>query len=219
MTQISKCCDSKAVGELQTGNTEDTIFGKCSECGDYTFFDDVSDAHADLLKEAKTPYKPSTPNPYRYSERETSSDRLEYIGPKCGFSEDVVKNFNPAIVSWVAERLGVTAEDGVEQALADGHFVINTADEITSNAQVKMAIEPGSGMVLNTLNAIAELTTRVLSTTNQKVVFHCAMGMERSVLACVWFMASQWRMRIDQSFQQVKKHRPIALDRTDWITL
>ena len=107
----------------------------------------------------------------------------------------------------------------MDQALADGHFVINTAKEIQNNAQVKMQVEPGSGQVLNSLNSIAELTTRVLSTTNQKVVFHCAMGMERSVLACIWFMASQWRMRIDQSLAQIKKHRPIVLDRTDWITL
>ena len=109
--------------------------------------------------------------------------------------------------------------DGVEQALADGHFVINTAKEINNNAQIKMQVEPGSGTVLNTLNAISEVVANVLTTTNQKVVFHCAMGMERSVLACIWFMASQWRMRIDQSYQQIKKHRPIALDRTDWITL
>ena len=208
MIQISKCCDSQAAGELHNG-AEDTTFGKCSECGDYTFFDEVDEAHADLINKSKTPYT--------FSDRETSYDRLQLIGPKCGFSEDVIQNFNPAIISWVAERIGITAEDGVAQALADGHFVINTAKEIHNDAQVKMEVEPGSGTVLNTLNSIAELTTRVLSTTNQKVVFHCAMGMERSVLACIWFMASQWRMRIDQSLQQIKKHRPIALDRTDWI--
>ena len=208
MVQISKCCDSQATGELHNG-AEDTTFGKCSECGDYTFFDEVDEAHADLINKSKTPYT--------FSDHETSYDRLQLIGPKCGFSEDVIQNFNPAIISWVAERIGITAEDGVAQALADGHFVINTAKEIHNDAQVKMEVEPGSGTVLNTLNSIAELTTRILSTTNQKVVFHCAMGMERSVLACIWFMASQWRMRIDQSLQQIQKHRPIALDRTDWI--
>ena len=211
MVQISKCCDTQPTGEIYNG-AEDTTFGKCSECGDYTFFDEVTEAHAELLEESNT-------SPYTFTERETSYDRLQIIGPKCKFPADVVKDFNPAIISWVAERLGITAEDGVIQALADGHFVINTAKEIQNNAQVKMQVEPGSGQVLNSLNSIAELTTRVLSTTNQKVVFHCAMGMERSVLACVWFMASQWRMRIDQSLAQIKKHRPIVLDRTDWITL
>ena len=211
MVQISKCCDTQPTGEIYNG-AEDTTFGKCSECGDYTFFDEVTEAHAELLAE-------SNKTPYTFTERETSYDRLQTIGPKCEFPADVVKDFNPAIISWVAERLGITAEDGVEQALADGHFVINTAKEIHNNAQIKMQVEPGSGTVLNTLNAISEVVTNVLTTTSQKVVFHCAMGMERSVLACIWFMASQWRMRIDQSYQQIKKHRPIALDRTDWITL
>ena len=211
MVQISKCCDSAAIGDLHDG-AENSTFGKCSECGDYTFFDEVTESHAELLEE-------SNKTPYTFTKHETSHDRLQYIGPKCKFTDDVIANFNPAMVSWVAERLGITAEDGVEQALADGHFVINTAKEINNNAQIKMQVEPGSGTVLNTLNAISEVVTNVLTTTNQKVVFHCAMGMERSVLACIWFMASQWKMRIDQSYQQIKKHRPIALDRTDWITL
>lgn len=210
MIQISKCCDSQAVGEL--GEVEGATFGKCSDCGDYAFFDTVDEAHPVSLEE-------SNKTPHTFIESETSHDRLQIIGPKCEFPEDVITNFNPAIVSWIAKRLGVTAEDGVDQALADGHFVINTAKEIHNDAQIKMAVEPGTGTVLNTLNAISEVVTNVLTTTNQKVVFHCAMGMERSVLACIWFMASQWRMRIDQSFQQIKKNRPIALDRTDWITL
>jgi len=210
MIQISKCCDSKAVGELN--EVENVTFGKCSDCGDYSFFDAVTEAHADLLED-------SNKTPYTFKDRETSYDRLQLIGPKCDFPEDVIRNFNPAMVSWVAERLGITAEDGVEQALADGHFVINTAKEIQNNAQFKMPIEPGSGMVLNTLNVIADTIETVLMTTNQKVVVHCAMGMERSVLAVIWLMASKWRMRIDQSFKQIKKNRPIALDRTSWIAL
>jgi protein-tyrosine phosphatase len=59
----------------------------------------------------------------------------------------------------------------------------------------------------------------ILTTTNQKIVVHCAMGMERSVLAVVWLMASKWRMRLEQSYDQIKKHRPIALNRLNWITM
>ena len=216
MVMVSKCCDSQSVGELsKLDGMEINVepnFGKCSECGDFALFDSVDEEHAKLLEDSKV-----TPN--RFIERETSWDRLKLIGPKCGISDEVIENFNPAMISWVAERIGITAEDGVAQALADGHFVINTAKEIQNDAQVKIMVEPGSGNVLNSLNSIAELTTRILETTNQKVVFHCAMGMERSVLACLWFMASQWRMRIDQSLKLIRKHRPIVLDRTDWITL
>ena len=225
MTMISKCCESQVTGELyaQDGTEDAEVnFGKCSACGDFTFFDNVSEKHAKLLnnllnRDFALNALEDTKKPYTFTEYESSWDKLKLIGPKCGISNEVIENFNPAIISWVAERIGITAKDGVTQALADGHFVINTAKEINNNAQVKMEIMPGSGTVLNTLNLIADTATRVLTTTNQKVVFHCAMGMERSVLACIWFMASQWRMQLHQSLQQIKKTRPIALDRTNWI--
>jgi len=219
MVMVSQCCDSHAVGELTTLDKNDDIeanFGKCSDCGDFTFFDRVSDSHAALLNASDDK---NDKTPYTFVEHETSWDRLKRIGPKCDMSNELINSFNPAVISWVAERIGITASDGVPQALADGHFVINTAKEIDNKAQVKMPVDPGSGQVLNSLNAIAELTAKVLSTTNQKVVFHCAMGMERSVLACVWFMASQWRMNLKQTLAQIKEQRPIVLDRTHWIAL
>ena len=209
MVQISKCCDTQPTGEVYNG-AEDTTFGKCSECGDYTFFDEVTEAHAELLEK-------SNQTPYTVTELETSHDRLQIIGPKCKFPADVVKDFNPAIISWVAERLGITAEDGVAQALADGHFVINTAKEIHNDAQIKMQVEPGSGTVLNTLNAISEVVTNVLTTTNQKVVFHCAMGMERAPLAAVWYLHRKEDMSIKKAYKEVFDVRPIVGDREFWL--
>ena len=200
MVTLSKCCDATPIG---SDMDETSSFGKCSDCGDYEFF-----------------YQSETPSSaMKALMSETSRDTLLLIGPKCNLPEEVYTTFNPAVVSWVAERIGITSRDGVEQALQDGHFVINVADEIYNNAHVKLAIEPGTGTVLNTLNIIADTMERILTTTNQKIVVHCAMGMERSVLAVIWLMASKWRMHLDQSFHQIKKHRPIALDRTNWITL
>ena len=49
MVQISKCCDTQPTGEIYNG-AEDTTFGKCSECGDYTFFDEVTEIR-ELAKE------------------------------------------------------------------------------------------------------------------------------------------------------------------------
>ena len=200
MVTLSKCCDATPIG---SDMDETSSFGKCSECGDYEFFYQ-SEAPSSAMKALMS---------------ETSRDTLLLIGPKCNLPEEVYTTFNPAVISWVAERIGITSRDGVEQALQDGHFVINVADEIHNNAHVKLAIEPGTGTVLNTLNIIADTMERILTTTNQKIVVHCAMGMERSVLAVIWLMASKWRMHLDQSFHQIKKHRPIALDRTNWITL
>ena len=213
MVQISKCCDSVAVGELHDG-AENSSFGKCSDCGEYNFFDEVGEEHAELLNEVN-----QKTSAMKALLQETSRETLQLIGPKCNLPEEVYNKFNPAVISWVAERVGITSRDGVEQALADGHFVINVADEIWNDAHVKMAIEPGTGTVLNTLNILADTMERVLTTTNQKIVVHCAMGMERSVLAVVWLMASKWRMRLDQALQQIKKNRPIALDRLNWITM
>lgn len=200
MVTLSKCCDATPIG---ADLDQTSSFGKCSECGDYEFFYQ-SEAPSSAMKALMT---------------ETTRDTLLLIGPKCNLPEEVYTTFNPAVVSWVAERIGITSREGVEQALQDGYFVINVADEIHNNAHVKLAIEPGTGTVLNTLNIIADTMERILTTTNQKIVVHCAMGMERSVLAVIWLMASKWRMHLDQSFHQIKKHRPIALDRTNWITL
>ena len=93
------------------------------------------------------------------------------------------------------------------------------ADEIHNDAQVKIPVEIGTGMVIHRLTEIADVMDKVFTTTNQKIVVHCAMGMERSVLAVVYFMASKWRMQLRQALKQVQSKRPIAVDRLHWITL
>lgn len=149
----------------------------------------------------------------------TSAERLRLIGVKCGLKAEVADTFDPSKISWVAERIAITAEDGVQQALDEGHFVINVADEIENEAQVKIAVDVGTGTVLRSLMEIADTMETVFNTTNQKIVVHCAMGMERSVLAVVWFMASKWRMQLHQALKHVQTKRPIALNRLDWISL
>lgn len=207
VTLASKCCGELPVDDvtLASETYPEGDFGKCSGCGEYEFFTTVEESEPTVANKDKTYL--------------TSVENLELIGTKCGFSQEIYMNFNPAIISWVSERIGITARDGVDQALAEGYFVINVANEINNDAHVKLPIEPGTGTVLNTLNTIADTIERVLMTTNQKVVVHCAMGMERSVLAVIWLMASKWRMQLHQAYNQIKKHRPIALDRLNWITM
>tara|TARA_B100001123_G_scaffold439647_1_gene576928 strand:+ start:815 stop:1417 length:603 start_codon:yes stop_codon:yes gene_type:complete len=148
---------------------------------------------------------------------ESSSDRLKEFGPNCGLSEHVIQNFDPASISWVTDRIGITAEDGVAQALHEGYFVINVAREISNDAQVKQPVQYGSGRVVHNLIGISNILDNVLKTTDQKVVVHCAMGMERSVLTVVWYMATKLGLTLDQALKQVKKARPIALNRLTWI--
>jgi len=228
LLQLSQCCESSPNGEIDY--IDDLDFGHCSKCGEWSFFeefenddesiqgalaldDDDEEETVEVVKTVKPPFT------YVPTMTVTTADTLKRIGPNCRLDAEVYNRFDPKIISWVAERIGITARDGVPQALADGHFVINVADEIHNDAQVKIPVEIGTGMVIHRLTEIADVMDKVFTTTNQKIVVHCAMGMERSVLAVVYFMASKWRMQLKQALRHVQSKRPIALDRLHWITL
>jgi hypothetical protein len=231
LLQLSQCCESTPTNDVN--HIDDLDFGHCSKCGEWSFFDEFE--NNDNATQSRLPLKndeddedektvevPKTVKPpftYVPNRTVTSADTLKRIGPNCHLDAEVYNKFDPKLISWVSERIGVTARDGVPQALADGHFVINVADEIHNDAQVKIPVEIGTGMVIHRLNEIADVMEKVFSTTNQKVVVHCAMGMERSVLAIVYFMATKWGMQLKQALRHVQSKRPIALDRLNWITL
>ena len=232
LLQLSQCCESTPNGEIDY--IDDLDFGHCSKCGEWSFFEEfenndksvqgelkLDDVKEETVEEETVEVTKAVKPPFTYvpTHTVTSADTLKRIGPTCRLDADVYNNFDPKLISWVEERIGITARDGVPQALADGHFVINVADEIHNNAQVKIPVEIGTGMVIHRLNEIADVMEKVFSTTNQKVVVHCAMGMERSVLAVVYFMASKWRMQLQQALKHIQSKRPIALDRLHWITL
>ena len=231
LQQLSQCCESAPTNDVN--HIDELDFGHCSKCGEWSFFDEfendddatqgklpLEDDEDDEVEETVTATKTVKP-PFTYvpTRTVTSAETLQRIGPTCRLDAEVYNKFDPKLISWVSERIGVTARDGVPQALADGHFVINVADEIHNDAQVKIPVEVGTGMVIHRLNEIANVMEKVFSTTNQKVVVHCAMGMERSVLAIVYFMATKWGMQLQQALKQVQSKRPIALDRLHWITL
>ena len=160
--------------------------------------------------------KTTTPGePERNRYRNSSRDRLADMAWL--FPGENLDGFDPASIGWVNELIGITARDGVQSALDEGHFVINVADEINNQAQVKIAVEPGSGQVLGCLNDISQLIHEVLQQGDRKVVVHCAMGMERSVLAVVWYLNQVEDRSIDDAYELVRAVRPIALDRREWI--
>ena len=126
-------------------------------------------------------------------------------------------DFNPASISWVTERVGITAVDGVDEAKQYGCFVINVAGEIENDADIKLAIEPRSGTVRERLDEIAETMREVIEEQGREVVVHCAMGMERSVLAVVWYLHGEADITLDEAYDLVYEARPIAVDRRHWI--
>ena len=149
-------------------------------------------------------------------ERKSSKDVLANI-PHHYFQAKVPNDYNPAIISWVTDSIGITAWDGVQDALEQGFFVINVADEIDNQADAKIPVDPGSGTVLMCLDDIQELIEDTLEEKKRKVVVHCAMGMERSVLSVVWYLHQNANMSLDDAYDLVRKFRPIALDHQNWI--
>ena len=125
--------------------------------------------------------------------------------------------FNPASISWVTEHVGVTAVDGVDEAIGYGSFVINVAGEIDNNADLKLPIEPRSGTVLHRLDEIAASMRQAIEDQGRDVVVHCAMGMERSVLSVMWYLHKEAGMTLDEAYDTICAARPIAVDRRHWI--
>jgi hypothetical protein len=129
------------------------------------------------------------------------------------------RGFDPATLSQVAEGIYVTAEDGVASAREEGCYVINVAEEVDSNSDLKIAIKPYSRNIRTRLDEVADRMDKILSQPNGKVAVHCRMGMERSVLSVVWYLSSITGMTTDAAYAQVKARRPIALDQREWAGL
>jgi len=161
-------------------------------------------------------------NPTRHDYSNDSRDRIKFLKDMVG--HEVPDNFDPHEISWVLPNLGVTGAEGAENAIKQGHFTINVANELKIDTTVKMAIEPSnkvwgvkaSNTVLPTLEKIVN-TMEMAMATGQKVVVNCSMGMERSVLATVWYLVRNKSMGLDDAYSFVRSVRPIATDRRDWI--
>ncbi len=67
------------------------------------------------------------------------------------------------------------------------------------------------------MDSIADEIERVLTTTNNKIVVHCYMGMERSVLSVVWYLTKYKGKSIDEAYFEVASILPIAIDHSSWV--
>ena len=92
--------------------------------------------------------------PVRNARGHSSKGRLERLAEFV--PRPIPDGFDPACISWVTDRVGITAVDGVDEALELGYFVINVAGEIDNGADVKLPIDPGSGTVRARLGEIVE---------------------------------------------------------------
>jgi len=132
-------------------------------------------------------------------------------------------------ISWVTPVLGITGYAGVEdierfQYGLDKDYIINTAGEINNQADVKLPVEPSMGTktTLRRVDMIAEIIHEQLYSfkrlpSEYKVIVHCAMGMERSVLAVAWYLQKYENYTLDSAYERIHEIRPIACDRSSWI--
>ena len=160
--------------------------------------------------------------PTRHDNQNDSRNRIKFLKDMVG--HEVPDSFDPHEISWVLPNLGVTGAEGAEGAIQQGHFTINVAGELNIKTTVKMPIEPSnavwgikkSNTVLQTLESIVDAMEMAMAT-DQKVVVNCSMGMERSVLATVWYLVRNKGMSLDNAYSFVRAVRPIATDRREWL--
>jgi len=66
------------------------------------------------------------------------------------------------------------------------------------------------------LDEFADFVDKLLSE-GRKVLVHCAMGIERSPLAVVWYLHKKKGMSIPEAYAFVKSKRNVVADRTVWL--
>ena len=68
----------------------------------------------------------------------------------------------------------------------------------------------------NQLDQIAELIHIHLQN-NNKLLIHCAAGLERSPLAVAWYLHRYHNMTIDEAYEKIKQTRPQIYIRKEWL--
>jgi len=133
----------------------------------------------------------------------------------------IPKYFDLDRISWVTGDVAITSVGGAEEALLDeGTFVITVAEELINAAHAFIPIEPYVDDVdrqRETVDLVSDTIQRELGHNGRKVVGHCHMGMERSVLAVAWWLHSYKNMSLDEAYELIRQKRPVALDRREWI--
>ena len=124
-------------------------------------------------------------------------------------------------ISWVTGDVAITSVGGAEEALLqEGCFVINVAEEIINDGDACIPIDHHAEDIerqRETVDMVSDMVQRELRHNGRKVVVHCHMGMERSVLAVAWWLHSYKNMSLDEAYGLIRQKRPIALDRREWI--
>ena len=156
-------------------------------------------------------------NPVKREGAQTPRVNMAYLSRWSSY--EVPDGFDPDEISWVTDRIGITDLPGAFTAADEGHYVVNTADEIESPSDLKIVVDPREGpkALRGTLTKIADAIDAELSKGEQKVVVHCYMGMERSVISVVWYLHRFHGLSLNDAYDRVGAARPIAVNHSRWI--
>ena len=153
---------------------------------------------------------------------QSSKLRLHGSGGQPGLSRmvgrPIPEDFNPDEISWVRPRIGITDWEGACEAIALDHYVITVAPEIGIGSDIIIGLQPYESNFKNTLSKISNKIGEILDDTDQSIVLHCAMGMERAPLAVVWYLHKNEGLSIKDAYRDVMQARPIACNREQWLT-
>jgi hypothetical protein len=208
---INQTVNKKGVPQQEPANLDNLEYGTLEDDTDWEKV--LADSDGDFSE---------TISPTRHDFSNDSRERIKVLKDMVGY--EVPDSFDPHEISWVLPNLGVTGREGAENAIQLGHFTINVAGELDFGTTVNMPIEPSNNTwgkkrnntVLQTLESIVN-TMEMVMATDQKVVVNCSMGMERSVLATVWYLVRNNGMSLDNAYSFVRSVRPIATDRRAWL--
>ena len=149
---------------------------------------------------------------------QSSKSRLQ--GNLSSILERPVGDFDPDEISWVTPRIGITDFEGSREAQLDDCFVINVAEELMGNIydNVDIPFEGDRENLQIQMNKFADLVEEKLKEDpDNRIVVHCAMGMERAPLAVVGYLMKYEGLSVDEAYELIVPKRPIVCDRRIWM--
>ena len=148
----------------------------------------------------------------------SSKSRLK--GNLASILERPAGDFDPDEISWVTSRIGITDFEGSREAQLNNYFVINVAEELMGNIydNVDIPFEGDRENLQIQMSKFADLVEEKLQEhPENRVVVHCAMGMERAPLAVVGYLMKYKALTVDEAYELIVPKRPIVCDRRIWM--
>ena len=134
------------------------------------------------------------------------------------------KDFDPATHSkmWTSKdseySVYVTAQDGLDEAMIRGDNLICVASELVDipSHAYKCVVDPHMPYTERQLSCVSDVIDSLLEWSN--VTVYCAMGMERSPLAVMFWLSKRFGYIFNSiNYDILRNERPIIVDRRSYL--